>query len=715
MAPYRSFKGRSKNQSRGEGRSSLQSKHPKKSRRRTQVSFERPTKVLEDTQESETSNVGEDVPESVITDENGSSEDDESEPDGSPVYASLLQSLSNISGHDEPREKKRKLNSHRADQPVTHEVIFSESDQEPDDHSESETESQDGLVEFNDGKDPFSLHFSDETQDGFLNLIENITANEWRTEKSIGNSSCSAQIKVPMLSDASAHVLPSMSPDSFYLKERLKLTGTEILSAIEEPLRVACHPILNYRDVLFPLRSLENIDSIRKIVCLHSLNHIFKTRDQVIKHTARLARVNEGNEEEFRDQGFTRPKVLILLPTRQSCVRYVEAIIEICQPEQQENKKRFQESFHSGRDNFVENKPADFRELFSGNDDDMFRLGLKFTRKTIKFFAKFYNSDIIFASPLGLKMALGTDSKKEDYDFISSIEIVIMDQAEAISMQNWEHVEHIFERLNLQPKESHGCDFSRIRNWYLDGHAKFLRQTILLSAYNFPALNKLYTQHMQNVAGKLKYTRHEKGAILDVHISVTHTFSRFDCQDPSAEPEARFQYFSATVLPSLIKHIRQCGTNTHGGVVVFVPGYADFVRLRNYLAVANEAQDFSFGLISEYTPLKDVSRARSYFMSGKNAMLLYTERAHHFRRYHLRGVRKIIMYGLPENPIFYKEAVDGFLGDTLASGKADGLVEGMKVKSLFCRFDVMKLERIVGSSRCAAMMKEKGGDTFDFV
>ena len=54
-------------------------------------------------------------------------------------------------------------------------------------------------------------------------------------------------------------------------------------------------------------------------------------------------------------------------------------------------------------------------------------------------------------------------------DFLSSIEVVIADQLDAMAMQNWDHVQFIFANLNQMPKDSHDTDFSRIKPWALDG------------------------------------------------------------------------------------------------------------------------------------------------------------------------------------------------------------------------------------------------------
>ncbi|KAL8775675.1 MAG: hypothetical protein Q9209_000171 [Squamulea sp. 1 TL-2023] len=628
-----------------------------------------------------------------------SSHDDDSEPDA-PLenpYGVLLQTLNPTILPGEPRRKRRKVETTTTSAPLQESPSadpdavndFEDLGNSSDERSVDDLD----IATAQEEHDFFAAHFAEPDEDEISLKIHAIEKNQWTTEKLTASSSWSARFRRPITTDEKpvGGETNGLRVQDLNLKPKFGDFLERILSNADDLTHQLATSIFTYCDVLFSARSLDNASKLRTLTSLHILNHLIRTRDKILKNNAKISSSSDDEDLGFRDQGFTRPKVLILLPTRQSCVKMVDAIVDVGKPDQQGNRKRFEDSFANVDEELSPGKPEDFKDLFGGNDDDMFRMGLKLGRKTVKYFSQFYSSDIIFASPLGLRTILvGDGKKKADYDFLSSIEIVVLDQSEALLMQNWEHLEYIFEHLNLQPKEAHGCDFSRVRGWYLDGHAKYFRQTISFSAFNFPALNKLYTKFMLNFAGKTKLANVHNGAIVDLAIPVKQTFSRFAFIDPASEPDDRFNYFTTAILPALIKTPQMYGGQR--GIFVFMPLYADFVRIRNHLAASSTTQHVSFGSISEYTPVRDVARARSHFLTGRHSMLLYTERAHHFRRYRLKGISRIIFYGLPENPLFYKEIVSDFLSSDPTKDHRH-----TSVRCLFSRLDLLKLERIVGS------------------
>ncbi|KII92564.1 hypothetical protein PLICRDRAFT_50928 [Plicaturopsis crispa FD-325 SS-3] len=454
------------------------------------------------------------------------------------------------------------------------------------------------------------------------------------------------------------------------------------------------------RDMYITQTSLDNQTSVREAISLHALNHITKKRRRVLKNNERLAHAAKSTSgatppEDVQDQGFTRPSVLFLLPFRSSALNWVNALTSHTPPPsyQIENHARFLAEYglpEGAVDKLATAEPGtyprDHVETFKGNVDDSFRLGVKITRKSVKLFAEFYGCDVIFASPLGLRMSI---EKEKNADFLSSIEVLVVDQMDALTMQNWEHVQFVISHINNLPKESHNTDFSRIKPWYLDGHAAYLRQSILLSAFETPETRSLFSSSLKNVAGRIRTEK--RWQPIPVPAGVEQNFIHFDCSTPVDEAEKRFNHFTTQLLPTVLKSAVQ-SANT----VIFIPSSFDFIRVHNFF---KKHSGVTFTVLSEYSSNQDISRARQAFFSGKKSLLLISERFHFYRRYKIRGIRNLIFYGPPDHPQFYSEL--------LAYPFLDEGVEAADVtcRVLFSKYDWFRLERIAGSEEAVQLIK----------
>jgi U3 small nucleolar RNA-associated protein 25 len=95
-------------------------------------------------------------------------------------------------------------------------------------------------------------------------------------------------------------------------------------------------------------------------------------------------------------------------------------------------------------------------------------------------------------------MAIGAaeENKERDVDYLSSIEVLVIDHADIISMQNWSFLATVVDYLNRLPTKQHGTNVMRIRPLYLDGHARFYRQSIILSSYLTPGIDLSICYHL---------------------------------------------------------------------------------------------------------------------------------------------------------------------------------------------------------------------------
>jgi len=432
---------------------------------------------------------------------------------------------------------------------------------------------------------------------------------------------------------------------------------------------------------------------------LHILQHVMTTRLRI--------QSNNKKKEPVRDQGFTRPTVLVLLPTRGMCHKFVkEHLLPLLGSDVLvEKMDRFGQEFgppevevnsdakaELRRQKVLAKKGKEWLGLFGDgvNDDDDFRMGMSLNMKkttTVKLFTDFFRSDIILASPLGLKMTLSEAEDKAD--ILSSIEICLLTRTDTMMMQNLEHMDTILSSLNQQPKESKETDFSRVRPYFLDGKSAEWRQLIMLCPFTDPFLLSTFKRTATSRDGQvrlLRRTTNDDAALGRIVLPTRQVFQRVDASSFLTQSEDKLKYFAQSVLPQLEKQEQK-------HTLLYIPSYFDFVAVRNLLL----KRELDFVSVHEYSRESEVSRGRARFLQGRKPWMLFTGRAYYFLRHIIKGARHVVFYGIPEHAAFYADHVNRLDGDNEQQDNSCFV--------LFTKYEAHALERVVGRQNANRMIQ----------
>ena len=387
------------------------------------------------------------------------------------------------------------------------------------------------------------------------------------------------------------------------------------------------------------------------------LDDSYKNQDFITYHKEiKKNYENSDNKDNIniKDQGFTSPKVLILVPYKIHAKIIMEQLVKLFSNDNWKgitNKKKFMDEY------------SEFDSM-----DDCFRLGIQisFFENKMKLYTPFDESDIIIASPLGLKLAKPSDNDKsfknsKVYDFLSSIEIFLMDFSEVFIYQNLEHLNEILSFLNKQPKNNQNIvDINRIKENYANNLGEFLRQNIIISQFKCIDVDAAINNICKNINGKIllegpyenqinliKNEFAEKYNMLNSsNYEIRYEFKILRDFKGEEDFQEKFNYFTKNLWQNLYESFEK-------HTIIFVSSTFDYMILKSFFKKKSKSVCF----ISEDTDKRDWQRNRIFFEQGKYKFLLYDERAHVYKKINLKFAKNIFFYSLPEDPKIFNEMI----------------------------------------------------------
>jgi U3 small nucleolar RNA-associated protein 25 len=493
-----------------------------------------------------------------------------------------------------------------------------------------------------------------------------------------------------------------------------------------------------YGDAQVTTRTWANEASWVDAVALHLLNHWGKATtamtadDEVLRARAkakRLRRAANGSnrkakrgradeegedggdigededEVELRDRGFSKTRLLLVLPMRHLALTYMRIFHGVLGDRDDAAQAKF-ESFvadFSEIDELVDKKftrrPLDYQYQFAGNINDTFCVGASWRPSGMSVYSHVLNSDILVCSPVGLRKRIGKDA--DALVSLSSIEVAVVDQAQALHMQNWEHFVELMRLVNKTPADTTEglADLRRVFPWALQGRAAAHRQTVMLATHSHAAFNNFFrNQCERGIRGQVVVAASQYvGVLPEIVFNLRQHFARFSSSAVATLDQARFDFFTQHVFPSRVKALVDRNART----ILFVPSTLDYLQLRVFL---DDQLRGSFAELTEHSSERAQRKALGQFSALERPLLVVTERFNFFKRYAVKHAEALVFYSPPQFAESYSSFVNRLSADSPHA----------TVFCPFTKYDFFELERVIGSIR-AKQVLTRPTDSFIFV
>jgi U3 small nucleolar RNA-associated protein 25 len=416
--------------------------------------------------------------------------------------------------------------------------------------------------------------------------------------------------------------------------------------------------LLDYRDFVV---ATDSVDRFRRLAAVHVVNHIYNDL------SARKA--SPGR----RDGTFTPTTVLVICPYRLQAFQFISEILSVLpdsiddSPFEVEHADRLTAEYSVAEvpKYLVRSKPSDWLSIFGGHLDAEFKMGVRFFEHKVSLFQQMAKSQLVIASPLGLFL------HDEGADFMSSVEILVLDCLDALIMQPWDRLAALVSRLNGFPQTVAETNWDRIRLYCADKNHAQMRQNIAYGSVITPEVHSLFAS-FPNLRGGLMVRPLLYAAAA---LPGGATFKKLIAGNVQAIGEVVGGFF-ADRLVAQIKQWRSKPPEEAKRTVLYFVSSLRFLQARKVL----EDNNVAFLEMGDDAHEADGKRMRRGYRQDPNAVLLITERFFfHYRLQPGEVGRAVFM----QPPTFHN-----FIGEIAGTGE---------VTVYFTEFDGMALERIVGS------------------